>query len=247
MGNEIIKLKKITKDFGKKRGIFDLDLSIKKGEIVGFLGPNGAGKSTTIDILLGLTSPTSGDVELFGEKVSKNDAKNHSRVGFLSTDMQIDNNLTGRQALEFLGNLKGGYNQKTVENLAKLITAELDIKIRKLSRGNRQKISLISAIMNDPELLIMDEPTSGFDPIVEAEFVKLIKCYRKNGGTVFISSHILSEIEEIADRVIFINQGKIVEDTTMNELRKRAPKKTIIDLDAVFMKYYQAERGTENA
>jgi ABC-2 type transport system ATP-binding protein len=242
----VIEVKNLTKDWGKQRGAYDLNFTIKQGEIVGFLGPNGAGKSTTIEVLLGLINKTRGDAMIFGQEVGVNASNTHRDLGFLSTDMSLDNNLTSWQALEFFGHLHGKFDRVAVKSLARCLQADLSVKIKKLSRGNRQKISLIAALMNRPKLLIMDEPTSGFDPVVEAEFVKLIKAFKKRGGTAFISSHILSEVENICDRIIFIDQGKIIEDTTMAQLRKKAPKKTIVDLDAVFMEYYRSEMTEED-
>lgn len=236
----MLEVKNLTKTFDHFTAVSNENFEVLSGEIVGFVGPNGAGKSTTIDMILGLTNASEGDVLINKIKLTReNTAVLHHSIGFLSNDMNLDRNLTGRQALEYFANLRGDYSKKVQERIAELaakIEANLDKKISKLSRGNRQKIGLIAAVMNQPHLLIMDEPTSGFDPIVQNVFNEIIFEHKKSGGAALISSHNLSEVAEICDRVIFIVGGKIVANKKMTSLKDEAPKREIIDLDAVFEK-----------
>ena len=234
----MLKVKNLTKKFAKFTAVSNESFEVVAGEVVGFVGPNGSGKSTTIDMILGMTSPSSGEIYIDGEKLRRdNTAPLHQHVAYLSTDMNLDRNLTGYQALKYFANLRGKWHPEVdnkVKALASKLDANLNKKIKHLSRGNRQKIGLIAAVMNTPKLLVMDEPTSGFDPIVQNAFIDIIREHQKNGGAVFISSHNLSEVSEICDRVIFIIGGQIVANELMSTLQKMAPKREVIDLDAVF-------------
>ncbi len=236
----MLEVKNLSKQFGRFEAVKNANFAVDRGEIVGFVGPNGAGKSTTIDMILGLTKPEVGEILINSEILTqKSAAKLHQKMGFLSTDMNLDRNLTGYEALAFFAHLRGDWTPAVKNNIKKLaveINANLNKKIKKLSRGNRQKIGLIASIMNAPELLVMDEPTSGFDPIVQSEFIRLLKAHKAQGGSALISSHNLSEIAEICDRVVFIVGGRIVDNQSMNGLREKAPKREIIDLDAVLEK-----------
>lgn len=224
----IIQLKNLTKTYGKSRGVDNVTLDVPEGTIFGFLGPNGAGKSTTINMLINLTTPTSGSITIFGQDAATHGLRIRHDIGFLSSDMALDGHLTGWQQLEYFGHLRGAFDKDYVQELATRLDASLDRKQKTLSRGNRQKIGLIQALMHRPKLLILDEPTSGLDPLIQAEFNKIILEHKAAGNTTFISSHVLSEIQELCDHVVFIRAGKIVANTTIQELTKTAPKQVRI-------------------
>lgn len=210
--------------YGSVTGVKDITLEIEPGKIFGFLGPNGAGKTTMITMLLDFLRPTSGQIELFGMDAQADSLKIRSRIGFLAGDMALDRGLTGWQQLEYLGNLRGKFDRDYVAELAKRLDCKLDRKFKTLSRGNKQKVGLIAALMHKPELLILDEPTSGLDPLIQAEFNKLILEHKERGGTTFISSHVLSEVQELCDTVAFIRRGELVAVKPIRELTDGAPK-----------------------
>ena len=226
-----IKITDVYKSFGKNNVLKGIDLDIRQGEIFGFLGPNGAGKTTTIRVILDIFRADKGFVEIFGISNQKI-KKSHSLFGYLSSDMVLDNDLTGKHYLEYVNSRYGGKYMANAEVLANILKVNLNRKIGKLSSGNRQKIGLISALMHNPKLLILDEPTQGFDPLIQQTFVKLIQQFRKKGGTVFMSSHILAEVQELCDRVGFIKDGSIVGLKSVSELRSSARKKIIISSDS---------------
>lgn len=221
-------LRNVTKHYGSFVGIEDISLTLKAGEIFGFLGPNGAGKTTTINMLVNLTKPTSGSIELFGLDNQVNGIESRRRIGYLAGDMALDKNLTGAQHLEYFGRLRGTYDESYITELARRLGCDLSRKIKTLSRGNKQKVALISALAHKPELLILDEPTSGLDPLVQAEFNEIIQEHKKAGKTAFISSHVLSEVQELCDRVAFIREGKLIANKPMKEIVRGAPKRVRI-------------------
>lgn len=220
----ILELEKVTKMYGSVRGVERVSLEVEQGSIFGFLGPNGAGKTTTISMLVNLIKPTSGVVRVFGKDAATQGLHIRSRVGFLAGDMSLDRGLTGWQQLEYFGNLRGGFDRKYVRELASRLDCKLGRKFKTLSRGNKQKVGLIAALMHKPELLILDEPTSGLDPLIQAEFNKIILEHKARGGTVFISSHVLSEVQELCDQVAFIREGKLIANKPLSEITKGAPK-----------------------
>lgn len=221
----VIRLKHVTKRYGNNRGITDACLSVPKGAIFGFLGPNGAGKTTTISMLIDLIHPSAGKIELFGLDSQTDSQKIRSRIGFLAGDFALDPSMTGWQQLEYFGHLRGDkFDKVHVTILAKRFDCDLNRRIRTLSRGNKQKIGLISGLMHRPELLIFDEPTSGLDPIVQAEFNKLLKEHKEMGKTAFISSHLLSEVQETCDQVAFIREGRVIAVKSMTDLAATSPK-----------------------
>lgn len=222
--NNIISIKNLTKQFGDFKAIEDLTLEIPDGVIFGFLGPNGAGKTTTISMLVNLTKPSHGSISIFNKDSTEYGREIRKNIGFLSSDMALDGSLTGQQQIEYFGHLKGSYDKEFVDELAKRLNCNLNKKIKTLSRGNRQKVGLISALMHKPKLLILDEPTSGLDPLIQSEFNKIILEHKKEGGSAFISSHVLSEIQELCDHVAFIKEGKLVANTTIEKLASDSPK-----------------------
>lgn len=224
MTEPVIELQQVTKMYGTARGVQSVDLEVKPGTIFGFLGPNGAGKSTTINMLLDFIRPTSGSVKLFGLDAQNDSVAIRRRIGFLAGDMAMDKGLTGWQQLEYLGRLRGSFDKTYIRELAARLDFDLNRKFKALSRGNRQKVGLIAALMHKPELLILDEPTSGLDPLIQAEFNKIVLEHKKAGGTTFISSHVLSEVQEICDTVTFIREGRIIATQPVSAIAKDSPK-----------------------
>ncbi len=223
----VIELKGLTKRYpgSSVDALHDVSLKVQPGQIFGFLGPNGAGKSTAITMLVNLMRPTAGSIKIFG----KNDEGAESlairrEIGYLTGDMALDKSLTGWQQLEYIGNLRGDFNKTYVHELARRLDSDLTKKIKSLSRGNRQKIGLIAALMHKPKLLILDEPTSGLDPLIQIEFNNILLENKKTGGTAFISSHVLSEVQELCDQVAIIRKGKLVANKPLIEIVSEAPK-----------------------
>jgi len=247
MKKPVIYIHNLTKNFGKHIAVDRLNLEVFEGEVFGFLGPNGAGKSTTIRMLIGQISAHDGTATIFGHDVIKSRVAIHKRIGYLSGDMALDLNLTGIQYLRYIARLHGGVSEHTIKGLAHRLDCDLGKRIGALSRGNRQKIALISAIMHDPDMLILDEPTSGFDPLIQAEFNKIILDFKKRGKTVFISSHILSEVQHLCDRVGFIRAGKLIQVGDMAELTKTTLKQVrVIFDDATDVEHMRAVRGVHD-
>lgn len=224
----VIELKNVTKKYGSARGIDNVSLSVEKGTIYGFLGPNGAGKTTTISLLVDLLRPTTGRAEVFGLNTTTNGAQIRQRIGYLAGDMALDKSLTGLQQLQYYGALRKNFDKKYVHELAERLDCNLSRKIKTLSRGNKQKIGLISSLMHTPELLILDEPTSGLDPLIQEQFNEIILEHKKQGKTTFISSHILSEVQELCDHAAFIREGKMIASKPIAEIARDAPYQIMI-------------------
>lgn len=224
----VLKLEKLTKSYGKSRGVEDISLEIQSGEVFGFLGPNGAGKSTTINTILDLLRADSGSISIFGLDSHKDSVAIRRRVGYLSGDMATDPTLTGAQYLRYASHLHGGIADSQVAELVRRLHCETGKRIKALSRGNRQKIGLVATLMHDPELLILDEPTSGLDPLVQSEFNQIIRERQHAGKTTFMSSHILSEIQTICDRVGFIRDGKLIRVSRLDELLNDSPRRVSV-------------------
>jgi ABC-2 type transport system ATP-binding protein len=198
-----------------------LDLSVSIGEVFGFLGPNGAGKSTTIRILLDLIRPTSGSVRVFGiDPRSSHELR--AKLGYLAGDFVVNGRQTGRELLTYLGELRGGVPAQRIGELASSLDLDLTKRIGSLSRGNRQKLGVVQAFMHRPPLLVLDEPTSGLDPFLQQQFVELVRAAAANGQTVFMSSHVMSEVQQTCDRVGIIREGTLVAVEHIDDLRKRA-------------------------
>lgn len=221
----VLRLSSVTKTYGKSRGIADVNLSVVQGEIFGFLGPNGAGKSTAINVILDLLRPNSGRITVLGLDSRRDSVAIRRRVGYLSGDMTTDPGLTGAQYLDFASNLHGDVDKDYTKVLISRLRCETNKKIKSLSRGNRQKIGLVAALMHDPDLLILDEPTSGLDPLIQNEFHDIIRERKKHGKTTFMSSHVLSEVQAVCDRVGFIREGKLVRVSSLDELFSDAPRR----------------------
>ncbi len=219
----------LTKHFGDVAAVQDVSLQIGPGEIFGFLGPNGAGKSTTIRCLLDLIRPTAGECRILGLDSRRDSVEIRRHLGFVPSDLALYPNLTGRETLRFLANLRGGVDWTWVDRLAARFDADLAKKVGELSSGNRQKVGLIQAFMNRPEVVILDEPITGLDPLVQLEFHTLMREHVGEGNTVFLSSHTLSEVERVADRVGFIRRGHLIAVERMSDLQEKALRRVTLE------------------
>jgi beta-exotoxin I transport system ATP-binding protein len=211
----------VTKRYRGGGGVEDVTLEVPRGEVFGFLGPNGAGKTTTIRLLLDLIRPDAGRITMFGLDARRDSVAIRQRVGYLPGDLALYEGLTARELLTHFSHLRRGPSWASVASIAERFELELDRPIRSLSKGTRQKVGLVQALMGDPELLILDEPTSGLDPLVQQQVHQVIRETAAAGRTVFLSSHVLSEVGRIADRVGLIRQGKVVAVKRVDELRGR--------------------------
>jgi len=229
--NDVIGISGLVKTFGRTRALDGLDLSVRTGEVHGFLGPNGAGKSTTIRTLLGLLRADAGDVVLFGADPWRDAAALHRRLAYVPGDVNLWPNLTGGEVIDLLGRLRGGLDERRRADLLERFELDPTKKGRAYSKGNRQKVALVAALSSDVELLVLDEPTSGLDPLMEAVFTDCVDEFRRSGGTVLLSSHILAEVERLCDRVSIIRAGVDVETGTMAELRHLTRTSVRAELD----------------
>jgi ABC-2 type transport system ATP-binding protein len=220
--NAVIKTEKLTKYYGTHRGVIDVDLEINQGEIFGFLGPNGAGKTTTIRVLLDLIRPTGGVARVFDIVSSENPVAIHKRIGYVPGEFALYDRLTGKQTLEYFANLRGGVDMEYQKSLVERFELDPSRRFKEYSKGNKQKVGVIIALQHKPELLILDEPTSGLDPLVQQTFFNTLREAVKDGATVFLSSHILSEVEKSCDRVAIIREGRIAQLDTVEGLRDLA-------------------------
>lgn len=239
----------LSKDYGSGRGLFDLDLEVGRGEVFGFLGPNGAGKSTTMRLLLDLIKPTSGSVRVLGLDTGRESVEIRRRVGFLPGDLALYPKLTGRAVLDYLAQLRGGVDPRVRDSLAQRFDADLDRPVRELSTGNRQKLGLIQAFMHEPELLILDEPIAGLDPLVQQSFHALLGEVVAEGRTVFLSSHTLSEVERVTHRLAILREGRLVVVDTLENLRAVAVQRLEIEfgqpVDAAPFRALPGVKGVE--
>lgn len=219
MNNTAIQINDLTKRYGSFTALDNLQLEVKKGEIFGFLGPNGAGKTTTIRLLLGLIRPTAGQAALFGLDTQKQKEAAHKLIAYVPGEANLWPFLTGLETLHLLEKVHGKVDEKYRDELIKRFALDPNKKVRAYSKGNKQKVSLIAALASRAELLILDEPTSGLDPLMEQVFREAVKEAQNNGQTVFLSSHILGEVEVLCDRVGVLKSGKLVELGTLAEMR----------------------------
>jgi ABC-2 type transport system ATP-binding protein len=220
----VIATKALTRRFGRHRGVFDLNLTVNRGEVFGFLGPNGAGKSTTIRILLGLYRRSAGHAAVLGMDPSRDTVQIHRQVGYLPGELALFPHLTGRDILKRFARVRGDVDLRYRDELVDRFKVELDRPVRTLSKGNLQKIGVLLAFAHRPDLLILDEPSSGLDPLMQDEFARLVGETARDGRTVFLSSHDLDEVERLADRLAIIKDGRIIVTDTVEQLRSSAPK-----------------------
>ena len=218
----IIQTEKLTKSYGAHRGVTDIDLEVNEGEAFGFLGPNGAGKTTTIRVLLDHIRPTGGRALVFGIETTVDPVAIHRRVGYLPGEFTLYDKLTGGQTIEYFANLRGGVDAAYQVDLVKRLDVDPSRKFKEYSKGNKQKIGLIVALQHRPDLLVLDEPTSGLDPLVQQTFYEVIREAKAEGRTIFLSSHILSEVEKTCDRVAIIRDGRLAKVDRVEALRDLA-------------------------
>lgn len=215
----VIEIIGLTKYYGKHRALNKVDLKVEEGEVYGFIGPNGAGKSTTLRIILGMLRKNVGEVQLMGQDPWKDAVQLHRRLAYVPGEVNLWPNLTGGEVIDLLGGLRGGFKEERREELIKIFKLDPTKKCSAYSTGNKQKVSLIAALVCDVELYIFDEPTLGLDPLMEGVFRKQVRELKKAGKTVLLSSHILSEVEALCDRVSIIREGEIIESGTFANLR----------------------------
>lgn len=218
----------LTKTYGKNRGIRDVNLDIHQGEIFGFLGPNGAGKSTTLRTLTGLMKPTSGQSLIMGIDPHQNPVEAMSKIGNLPTEFSLEDRVTGRRLVKHFAALRDVRDTSFADEIAERITADLDRPVRRLSRGNKQKIGIVLSLFHRPPVVILDEPTGGLDPLVQEQVMEILQEARQNGQTVMFSSHVLSEVERIADRVGIIREGEMIAVEDPHQLTAGAIRKVRI-------------------
>ena len=230
MDSAAIRTERLSKRFGRTSALIDLDLEITRGEVVGYLGPNGAGKTTTIRLLLGLARPTSGRAEIFGLDAHRQAAAAHRNLAYVPGEANLWPSLTGAETLNLLGHTQGRVDHRYRDSLIERFSLDPSKKVRAYSKGNRQKVLLIAAFMSRPDLLILDEPTSGLDPLMEQEFRRCVHEAREHGQTVFLSSHILSEVEALCDRIGILRNGRLVEIGSLDAMRHLSA----LTVDAVF-------------
>jgi ABC-2 type transport system ATP-binding protein len=240
-----IRTSKLSKDYGLGRGLFDLDLEVSPQEVFGYLGPNGAGKSTTIRSLMGMIQPTGGSAQIFGLDCQRDSVAVKRKVGYLPGDMPQFGSLRGKEVVAYLGGLRGGADPLAVRSIAERFDLDLGRRFREYSSGNKQKLGILLAFMHKPELLILDEPTSGLDPLNQQEFYTLLREARDGGATVFLSSHILSEVEHVCDRVGIIRSGKLVKVAQLEELHGIRVHKVEIEFAADSINPEPAIRAAE--
>jgi ABC-2 type transport system ATP-binding protein len=219
--NPVIETIGLTKHYGANKGISDINLTVQPGEVFGFLGPNGAGKTTMIRTLLDFLHPTSGQARILGLDSRRDSVAVRARVGNLPTEFTLEDRLTGADLLGLFARLRGINDLGYAHELAERLNADLTRPMRRLSRGNKQKIGLIAALFHRPPLLILDEPTGGLDPLVQEEFHAIVQETRAAGGTIFLSSHVLPEVERLCDRVAMIRDGQLVAVETIADLLTR--------------------------
>jgi ABC-2 type transport system ATP-binding protein len=219
----------LVKTFGSTRALDNLDLHVEAGEVHGFLGPNGAGKSTTIRILLGLLQASAGRVEVLGSDPWRDAVVLHRRMAYVPGDVELWPNLTGGEAIDLLGRLRGGLDRSRRAELIERFDLDPTKKGRTYSKGNRQKVAIVAALASNAELLLLDEPTSGLDPLMEAVFQDVVKQLKAEGRTMLLSSHILAQVEALADKMSIIRQGRIVQSGTLAAMRHMT--RTTIEAD----------------
>ncbi|ADA64699.1 ABC transporter ATP-binding protein [Lactococcus lactis] len=217
--DKLVEVKGLQKNFGQFQALKDVSFEVNAGEVLGYIGPNGAGKSTTIRILLGIIRTTQGKVQIFGKDVWQDSIEIHKKIAYVPGDVYLWPNLSGGETIDLFLKLHGAINQEKRDQLIKKFDLNPKKKVRSYSKGNRQKIALIAALATEAELYIFDEPTSGLDPLMEVVFQEEVKGLKAAGKAIILSSHILSEVEKLADRVAVIRKGEIVETGTLDDLR----------------------------
>jgi ABC-2 type transport system ATP-binding protein len=227
----VIEASLLTKRYGSSRGIEELTFGVPRGEVFGFLGPNGAGKTTTIRTMLDFIRPTSGTIRLFGMDPRIDGVRVHARVGYLPGELTLYERLTGEAYLRTFASIRDGVVWSYVEDVAERLLLDMTRRIKDLSHGNKQKVGLVQAFMHRPDLLVLDEPTQGLDPLVQQTFYALLEEERVRGVTVFLSSHVMPEVERICDRVAIVREGRLVAIEDIGDLKARATRRLDLHLD----------------
>lgn len=240
-----IELKNLTKHYGESRGIENVNLTIEEGEIFGFIGPNGAGKSTTIRTLLGLIYPSSGTAEIFGKNCVTN-PEVRSEIGYLPSEVFYYDNMKVIDLLKYSASFYKKDCTPRIHELASIMDLDLKKKIDDLSFGNKKKVGIVQGLLHEPKLIILDEPTSGLDPLMQQKFFDLLKQENQKGATIFFSSHILSEVQRMCNRVAFIKDGKIIKLEKMSTLQENSYKKFCIDTKSPLGKESLSVNGISN-
>jgi ABC-2 type transport system ATP-binding protein len=223
MSEIAISTQRLTKSYGPVQALRGVDLEVARGEIFGFLGPNGAGKTTTIRCLLDLIRPNGGTVRVIGLDPQKQPVQVRARAGYLPGELAFEGNLTVDAGLRYLASLRGGkFDRERVRSLAERLDLDLKPQFKNLSKGNKQKVGVVQALMHRPELLLLDEPTAGLDPLMQQEVLRMVKEAKQDGATVFFSSHIISEVEQVAERVGIIRSGVVAETADVRDIKRRA-------------------------
>jgi ABC-2 type transport system ATP-binding protein len=229
--SSVIAAERLTKFYGTTRGVEDLTFTVEPGEVFGFLGPNGAGKTTTIRTMLDLIRPTAGDITVMGMRPRDDAPAIHARIGYLPGELALYEKMTALECLEAFGSFRGGVPRGRIETFAERLSLDLTKRIRSLSHGNKQKIGLVQAFVHEPELLILDEPTQGLDPLMQQEFYALIDEARGRGASVFLSSHVMPEVERVCDRVAIIREGRLVTVADIGDLKAQALRRLELHFD----------------
>lgn len=223
-----IEVKNLTKDYSHGRGIFNVNLSVEKGEVYGFLGPNGAGKTTTIRNLMGFIRPDQGEVHIHGKRCFEDAAKIQKNLGYLAGELAFLEDLSGKQMIQFIADMKGIRDLTRMKELMEMFELNPQGRIKKMSKGMKQKIGIVCAFMGEPDTIILDEPTSGLDPLMQNRFIDLVLEEKRKGKTIFMSSHIFEEVERTCDRTAIIRNGKIVSIENIASLKEKKRKSYII-------------------
>lgn len=240
----VIEIQNITKDYGGHKGVFDVSFDVQKGEVVGFLGPNGSGKTTTIRQLMGFIKPDKGKVTIFEKDCFEKASEVQGSIGYLPGEIAFMNDMNGLEFIEFMAKMKKIKNKEKMQELIRFLELDPKGKIKRMSKGMKQKIGIVIAFMGDADILILDEPTSGLDPLMQNKFVELIQKEKERGKTILMSSHIFEEIEHTCDRVVMIKDGQIIAVEKMDNIRKNRQKYYEIEFEneheaRKFADYYQ--------
>lgn len=224
----IIETNNLCKSYGRNRGIIDINLKVKEGEIYGFVGPNGSGKSTTIRTLLNFIFPTSGSAKILGKDIVKESSEIKKYIGYVPSEVRFYDEVKVKDIIKYSSSFYNGINQEEVDKLYKLLDVDVNKRMSELSLGNKKKVAIVQALIHNPKLLILDEPTNGLDPLIQKKLFELLEEARKKGTTVFLSSHNLVEVENLCDRVAVIKDGKIIDTIVIDKLAKKSGLKIII-------------------